>query len=47
MGDHYPQFGAALLLLLHAPVQPVHLPQHPLGLLDKMPPLLRGDHAGG
>ena len=47
VGDHYPQFGAALLLLLHAPVQPVHLPQHPLGLLDEVPPLLRGDHAGG
>ena len=40
-------YGAALLLLLHAPVQPVHLPQHPLGLLNEMPPLLRGDHAGG
>ena len=28
-------------------VQPVHLLQHPLGLLDEVPSLFGGDHAGG
>jgi len=47
MGQHHSQFGAALLLLLHAPAQQIHIFQHPLGLFDEPPPLLGGDHAGG
>ena len=46
MGDHDSQLGTALLLLLHALVQAVHLFQDPGGLLNEMPPLLRGDHTG-
>ena len=46
MGDHDPQLGTALLLLLHALVQAVHLFQDTGGLLNEMPPLLRGDHTG-
>ena len=47
VGQHHPQLGAALPLLFHAGIQPVHLLQHPGGLLNKMPPLLGGDHPCG
>ena len=46
-GQHHPQLGAAALLAAGVQIQPVHLVQHPLGLLDEMPALLGGDHAGG
>lgn len=47
MGQHHPQLGAAVLSVAGVAVQPVHLLQHPLGLLDEAAALLGGDHAGG
>ena len=47
MGQHHPQLGAAALLAAGVQIQPVHLVQHPLGLLDEMPALLGRDHSGG